>query len=86
MNVLRAVAYVLTSLASALFIFVVIYGYVQISSGLNRLQNAFPSSPPPSISESGPPPSFSEPTPPPGSTGDEMYCFYNPEDPLCPPQ
>lgn len=27
--------------------------------------------------------SFGEPAPAPGSSGEETYCFYNPEDPTC---
>lgn len=78
MNVLRAITYLLTSLASLLFIFVVIYGAVQINSFANRLQNVFPGA---STSS----PSFTtEPGPPADATGDEVYCFYNPGDPMCP--
>jgi hypothetical protein len=78
-NALRATAYVLTSLASLLFIVLVVYGYVQLNAFAERLQNVFPGT---GVSSSAP--AFSEPVPPDDATGDEVYCFYNPEDPMCP--
>ena len=80
MNALRATAYVLTSLASLVFIVLVIYGYVQLSAFAERLQSVFPGA---GTSSSAPP--FSEPAPPTDATGDEMYCSYNPDDPMCTP-
>lgn len=76
-NVLRGIAYVLTSLASLLFIVVVIYGYVQINAFAGQVQNVFPGA-----GAAGP--SFTEPAPPADATGEEMFCFSNPDDPLCP--
>lgn len=78
MNVLRGIAYVTTSIASVLFVVVVIYGYVQFNAAAANLRNIFPSS---STSS----PVYSEPTPDPSMSGEEMYCFYNPEDPTCAP-
>lgn len=77
MNILRGTAYVLTSLASALFIVLVIYGYVQLSALGERLQNLVPGTA--SL------PSITEPAPPADASGEEIYCFYNPEDPTCTP-
>lgn len=76
MNVLRGTAYVATTIASVLFVVVVVYGYVQLSAVAESLRNAFPGS---STSS----PAYSEPVPDPSSSGEEMYCFYNPEDPTC---
>ena len=77
-NALRATAYVLTSLASLLFITLVIYGYVQLNAFAERLQSVLPG-----VGTSSSAPAFSEPAPPADATGEEMYCFYNPEDPMC---
>ncbi len=74
MNVLRVITYVLTSLASALFIVVVIYSYVQINNAINDLQGLFPSAPSFPGDPAGPPA---------GSSGEEQYCFFNPDDPTC---
>jgi hypothetical protein len=77
-NILRGTAYVTTTIASVLFVVVVVFGYIQLNAAVASLRNVFPSS---STSS----PSFGEPAPAPGSSGEEMYCFYNPEDPTCSP-
>jgi hypothetical protein len=50
MVALRVVAYVLTSLASLLFIVLVIYGYVQLQQLRSSLEDAFGGLQPPAVS------------------------------------
>ena len=50
MTALRVVTYVLTSLASLLFIAVVVYGYVQVQQLRSSLEDAFGGLQPPSVS------------------------------------
>jgi hypothetical protein len=50
MVALRVVAYVLTSLASLLFIVLVVYGYVQYQQARTALQDALSGLQPPSVS------------------------------------
>jgi hypothetical protein len=49
MVALRVVAYVLTSLASLLFIVLVIYGYVQLQQARTAIEDALSGLQPPSV-------------------------------------
>jgi hypothetical protein len=82
MTVLRAVAYVTTTLASVLFIVLVIAGMVLFSRFQSAVSGGFPRLPLPTSQ-----PSYQAPTPEQLNQGDPsgktQFCFANPNDPIC---